>query len=83
MQFFIFCHHSLDDLDRVEEWLDKRINRMSSDDRASFFKLSDARSSDFDEGSVIHIFLINISLISLYIYISIYTGASVIIYFNF
>ena len=78
MQFFIFCHHSLDDSDLIEEWLDKKINRMSCDDRASFFKLSDARSSDFDEGSVINIFLINISMNNF-----IYKGASAIIYFNF
>ena len=41
---------STDDPDYIENWLDKKINRMSSENRAKFYNLSDARSSGFEEG---------------------------------
>ena len=37
-------------MDYIENWLDKALNRLSCDDRAKFFELSDARTSVFDEG---------------------------------
>ena len=46
----ILSKFSTDDPDYIENWLDKKINRMSSENRAKFYNLSDARSSGFEEG---------------------------------
>ena len=42
---------SSDDPDYIENWLDKKINKLSSEDRFKFYDLSDARGFDYDEGS--------------------------------
>ncbi len=33
-----------DDMDEVEEWLEKRLNRLSAEDREKFFNLSDSKA---------------------------------------
>ena len=47
----LFFNFSRDDPDYIEEWLDKRINKLSSEDRFKFYDLSDARGAQYDEGS--------------------------------
>lgn len=42
---------SRDDPDYIEDWLDKRINKLSSEDRFKFYDLSDARGAQYDEDS--------------------------------
>jgi len=42
---------SSDDPDYIENWLDKKINKLSSEDRFKFYDLSDARGSHYDEDS--------------------------------
>ncbi len=39
-----------EDMDRIERWLDRRINQLSSDDRAAFFELADSRAGDEGDG---------------------------------
>lgn len=45
-----------EDSDRIETWLDKQINRMTSQDRETFFNLSDSRT---DPPSPVGIFFTN------------------------
>ena len=47
----LFLNFSSDDPDYIEDWLDKRINKLSSEDRFKFYDLSDARGAQYDEGS--------------------------------
>ncbi len=42
----------LEDMDRLESWLDKRVNALSSSDRAAFSALSDCRSPPDEDGEV-------------------------------
>ena len=47
----LFFNFSCDDPDYIENWLDKRINKLSSADRFNFYDLSDARGAQYNEGS--------------------------------
>ena len=47
----LFFNFSSDDPDYIEDWLDKRINKLSSEDRFKFYDRSDARGAQYDEGS--------------------------------
>ena len=47
----LFFNFSRDDPDYIEEWLDKRINKLSCEDRFKFYDLSDARGAQYDECS--------------------------------
>jgi len=42
---------SSDDPDYIENWLDKKINNLSSEDRFKFYDLSDSRGAQYDEDS--------------------------------
>ena len=48
-----------DDMVDIEEWLDKKLLKLSSEDRAKFFELSDSRSEDPDEKTINGIFFTN------------------------
>ena len=37
---------SSDDMDFIENWLDKRLNKMEASQRQKFYELSDSRSED-------------------------------------
>ena len=50
---------SLEDTDYAENWLDKKINKLSSEDRAKFYDLSDSRSENKDEKTNLGIFYTN------------------------
>ena len=50
---------SLEDTDYAENWLDKKINKLSSEDRAKFYDLSDSRSENKDEKTTLGIFYTN------------------------
>ncbi len=50
--------YSADDMDRIERWLDRRLNALSCERRAAFFDLSDCRSPS-DDKTVLGIFFTN------------------------
>ena len=50
---------SLEDTDYAENWLEKKILKMSSEDREKFYDLSDSRSTNQDEKTTLGIFFTN------------------------
>ena len=48
-----------DDMSDIEEWLEKKLLKLSSEDRAKFFELSDSRSDDPNEKTINGIFFTN------------------------
>ena len=47
---------SSDDMDFIENWLDKRLNKMEASQRQKFYELSDSRS---EEKTTLGIFFTN------------------------